>query len=143
MVDADTKEQLARPEETPEPVEPSAKEDDVKGDAGTSLLEKTNDPVRMYLREMGTVPLLTREGEVSIARRIERGERRVLKASREAATCWRRSASSTSGSGRARFRRTCSRSGRGRGGGSREEEARAGPPDDSQGHPAHGEDRGP
>src|SRR5258708_2086772 len=34
-------------------------------------LEKTNDPVRMYLREMGTVPLLTREGEVTIAKRIE------------------------------------------------------------------------
>ena len=42
------------------------------------LLEKTNDPVRMYLREMGTVPLLTKAGEVSIARRIERGERMVL-----------------------------------------------------------------
>ena len=37
-------------------------------------LEKTNDPVRMYLREMGTVPLLTREGEVAIAKRIERGK---------------------------------------------------------------------
>jgi len=43
-------------------------------------LEKTNDPVRMYLREMGTVPLLTREGEVEIAKRIERGQLRVLKA---------------------------------------------------------------
>ena len=43
-------------------------------------LEKTNDPVRMYLREMGTVPLLTREGEVEIAKRIERGQMRVLKA---------------------------------------------------------------
>jgi RNA polymerase primary sigma factor len=41
--------------------------------------EKVNDPVRMYLREMGTVPLLTREGEVEIARRIERGQRAVLK----------------------------------------------------------------
>src|SRR5262249_57978743 len=57
--------------------EPSVKEE-VKFDSGT--LEKTNDPVRMYLREMGTVPLLTREGEVAIARRIERGENRVLKA---------------------------------------------------------------
>src|SRR4029078_4151440 len=37
-------------------------------------LDKTNDPVRMYLREMGTVPLLTREGEVAIAKRIERGK---------------------------------------------------------------------
>jgi len=43
-------------------------------------MEKTNDPVRMYLREMGTVPLLTREGEVEIAKRIERGQMRVLKA---------------------------------------------------------------
>ena len=41
--------------------------------------EKINDPVRMYLREMGTVPLLTREGEVEIARRIERGQSTVLK----------------------------------------------------------------
>ena len=42
-------------------------------------LEKTNDPVRMYLREMGTVSLLTREGEVEIAKRIERGQNKVLK----------------------------------------------------------------
>ncbi len=41
--------------------------------------EKVNDPVRMYLREMGTVPLLTRDGEVEIARRIERGQSAVLK----------------------------------------------------------------
>ena len=41
--------------------------------------EKVNAPVRMYLREMGTVPLLTREGEVEIARRIERGQNTVLK----------------------------------------------------------------
>jgi RNA polymerase primary sigma factor len=43
------------------------------------LGDKINDPVRMYLREMGTVPLLTREGEVEIARRIERGQNTVLK----------------------------------------------------------------
>src|SRR5258708_3489516 len=42
-------------------------------------LEKTDDPVRMYLREMGTVPLLTREGEVTIAKRIERGQLVVMK----------------------------------------------------------------
>src|SRR5437879_541821 len=42
--------------------------------------DKTNDPVRMYLREMGAVPLLTREGEVEIAKRIERGQTTVLKA---------------------------------------------------------------
>ncbi|MFZ0798298.1 MAG: RNA polymerase sigma factor RpoD, partial [Terriglobales bacterium] len=43
-------------------------------------LEKTNDPVRIYLREMGAVPLLTREGEVDLAKRIERGRLQVLKA---------------------------------------------------------------
>src|SRR5499426_4536550 len=49
-------------------------------DLTPGALDKTNDPVRMYLREMGTVPLLTREGEVEIAKRIERGQMRVLKA---------------------------------------------------------------
>ncbi len=39
---------------------------------------RTNDPVRMYLRKMGSVSLLTREGEVEIAKRIEEGERRLL-----------------------------------------------------------------
>ena len=53
---------------------------DVELDLTPGTLEKTNDPVRMYLREMGTVPLLTREGEVEIAKRIERGQLRVLKA---------------------------------------------------------------
>jgi len=42
--------------------------------------DKTNDPVRMYLREMGTVPLLTREGEIELAKRIERGQNAVGKA---------------------------------------------------------------
>ncbi|SPE20161.1 RNA polymerase, sigma 70 (sigma D) factor [Candidatus Sulfotelmatomonas gaucii] len=54
--------------------------EDVELDLTPGTLEKTNDPVRMYLREMGTVPLLTREGEVEIAKRIERGQNRVLKA---------------------------------------------------------------
>ena len=62
--------------------EPEAGEesDDVELDLSPGTLEKTNDPVRMYLREMGTVPLLTREGEVEIAKRIERGQIRVMKA---------------------------------------------------------------
>ena len=54
--------------------------EDVELDLTPGTLEKTNDPVRMYLREMGTVPLLTREGEVEIAKRIERGQVRVMKA---------------------------------------------------------------
>src|SRR5580698_9945905 len=40
----------------------------------------TDDPVRVYLREMGAVPLLTREGEVDLARRMERGKLRMQKA---------------------------------------------------------------
>jgi RNA polymerase primary sigma factor len=62
--------------------EPEAGEEgeDVELDLTPGQLEKTNDPVRMYLREMGTVPLLTREGEVEIAKRIERGQLRVMKA---------------------------------------------------------------
>src|SRR5947208_5687830 len=40
----------------------------------------TDDPVRVYLREMGAVPLLTREGEVNLARRMERGKLRMHKA---------------------------------------------------------------
>jgi RNA polymerase primary sigma factor len=51
-----------------------------EGEAEPEALEKTNDPVRMYLREMGTVPLLSREGEVEIAKRIERGQKTVTKA---------------------------------------------------------------
>ena len=54
--------------------------EEVELDLTPGVLEKTNDPVRMYLREMGTVPLLTREGEVEIAKRIERGQLTVLKA---------------------------------------------------------------
>src|SRR5262249_19181851 len=55
-------------------------EEGVELDLTPGTLDKTNDPVRMYLREMGTVPLLTREGEVEIAKRIERGKKAVLKA---------------------------------------------------------------
>jgi len=53
--------------------------DDVELNLAAGALEKTNDPVRIYLREMGVVPLLTREGEVDIAKRIERAQLRVLK----------------------------------------------------------------
>ena len=53
---------------------------DVELDLTPGALEKTNDPVRMYLREMGTVPLLTREGEVEIAKRIERGKNMATRA---------------------------------------------------------------
>src|SRR6478609_5195419 len=54
-------------------------EEDVELDLSAGALEKTNDPVRLYLREMGVVPLLTREGEVAIAKRIERGQIKTQK----------------------------------------------------------------
>jgi RNA polymerase primary sigma factor len=82
VVDTDAREQLgpsataASAKDAPK----DEKDEDGKEGTVTGPLEKTNDPVRMYLREMGTVPLLTREGEVRIARRIERGERRVMNA---------------------------------------------------------------
>jgi RNA polymerase primary sigma factor len=64
--------------------ESSASEFDKKEDEttefGLTTHEKTNDPVRMYLREMGTVPLLDREGEVEIAQRIEQGEWTIYEA---------------------------------------------------------------
>jgi len=56
-------------QESPSPAAPKAGEDD---------FYKSNDPVRMYLRKMGSVALLTREGEVEIAKRIEQGENEVL-----------------------------------------------------------------
>jgi RNA polymerase primary sigma factor len=55
-------------------------DEDVELDLSAGVLDKTNDPVRMYLREMAIVPLLTREGEVAIAKRIERGQMRKHKA---------------------------------------------------------------
>jgi RNA polymerase primary sigma factor len=70
--------------EPSEPLETEPKEEDAPGrevelDLTPGLLDKTNDPVRIYLREMGSVPLLTREGEVALAKRIERGRLLVLK----------------------------------------------------------------
>ena len=49
-------------------------------DLATDVLGKTDDPVRLYLREMGTIPLLTRDGEVEIAKRIEEGQNDVVQA---------------------------------------------------------------
>jgi RNA polymerase primary sigma factor len=54
-------------------------DEDLELDLSAGALEKTNDPVRLYLREMGVVPLLTREGEVAIAKRIERGQIKTQK----------------------------------------------------------------
>ena len=71
-------EQAASTAPTDEEVEIT--DEDIELDLSAGALEKTNDPVRLYLREMGVVPLLTREGEVSIAKRIERGQLKTQKA---------------------------------------------------------------
>src|SRR5437868_1263832 len=60
--------------------EEEADEDDLDLDLSAGVLDKSNDPVRLYLREMGIVPLLNREGEVTIAQRIERGQIKTHKA---------------------------------------------------------------
>ncbi len=65
----------------PDPVEIElpARTDDGDLDLTPGMLDKNNDPVRLYLREMGTVPLLKRADEVAIAKRMERGRLMVLK----------------------------------------------------------------
>jgi len=54
--------------------------EEIELDLTAGAPEKTDDPIRIYLRQMGMVDLLTREGEVELAKRIERGQRRALKA---------------------------------------------------------------
>ncbi|MBI5068580.1 MAG: RNA polymerase sigma factor RpoD [Deltaproteobacteria bacterium] len=76
----DDSKKMKLPDKPPEPEPKSAeeeKDEDEEDDAGYG---KSNDPVRMYLRKMGSVSLLTREGEVEIAKRIEEGEKEVLHA---------------------------------------------------------------
>jgi RNA polymerase primary sigma factor len=75
LVDAAQKVSIAKPEPSEEDEEEEEDED-----LDSAALGKTNDPVRMYLREMGTVSLLTREGEIEIAKRIEQGEEEILAA---------------------------------------------------------------
>jgi RNA polymerase primary sigma factor len=67
------------PDKPPEP-EPKADEQEEKEEEEDPGYGKSNDPVRLYLRKMGSVSLLTREGEVEIAKRIESGEKEVLAA---------------------------------------------------------------
>ena len=76
---ADSDERLLE-QTVPEVVDEEEAEEDVELDLSAGALDKTNDPVRLYLREMGVVPLLTREGEVAIAKRIERGQLKTQKA---------------------------------------------------------------
>jgi len=77
---ADSDERLLEQAAVVVPEDEEDLEEEVELDLSAGTLEKTNDPVRLYLREMGVVPLLTREGEVAIAKRIERGQLKTQKA---------------------------------------------------------------
>ena len=84
IVDAEARERLAR-RAAPSWSQPAQ---DAKRYVLENLQGTTNNPLRIYLREMRRVPLLTREAEVSLARRIERGQRRILNSlSRSGCTC--------------------------------------------------------
>ncbi len=63
-------------EEAPEEEAPEEEEEEIEYAGGI----KANDPVRLYLKEMGSIPLLNREGEVNLAKRIEAGEREIVSA---------------------------------------------------------------
>ena len=85
IVDAPEGERQQKPRSTAEPEE--ASEEAEEGDAGEDsekeidltpgALSRTDDPVRLYLKEMGSVALLSREGEIEIAKRIEEGKRDI------------------------------------------------------------------
>jgi RNA polymerase primary sigma factor len=76
VIDSNQRVSLAGQAEELADEEEEEKELDVEADGDIS--GKTGDPVRMYLREMGTVSLLSREGEVEIAKKIEEGEKQVI-----------------------------------------------------------------
>jgi RNA polymerase primary sigma factor len=77
---ADSDERLLEQAAAVVPEDEEDLDEEIELDLSAGTLEKTNDPVRLYLREMGVVPLLTREGEVAIAKRIERGQLKTQKA---------------------------------------------------------------
>ena len=69
--------------------EEEEEEKEIEAEAEGEAAGKTGDPVRMYLREMGTVSLLSREGEVEIAKKIEEGERQVIEEVLSSPLAWR------------------------------------------------------
>jgi len=74
----DSNQRVALAGQGDEAPEEDEEEREVEADSDGDLTGKTGDPVRMYLREMGTVSLLSREGEVVIAKEIEEGDRQVV-----------------------------------------------------------------
>src|SRR5688572_27720208 len=81
IVDSASKVRVSSKVPTPkvaDAIEEDEKEEETEDEDYDSGYTKSNDPVRMYLRKMGSVSLLTREGEVEIARRIEQGENKIF-----------------------------------------------------------------
>src|SRR5262249_30958228 len=81
VVDAEEVEEAAAAEpidDDEEDRQPAASHLPVKQERSTEVSERTDDPVRMYLREMGSVELLSREGEIAIAKRIEAGREAMI-----------------------------------------------------------------
>jgi RNA polymerase primary sigma factor len=81
VVDAEEVEEAAAAEpidDEEEDRQPSASHLPVKQERSTEVSERTDDPVRMYFREMGSVELLSREGEIAIAKRIEAGREAMI-----------------------------------------------------------------
>ena len=80
VVDAEEVEEAAAAEPIDEEDDdrPAAAQLPVKAERSTEVSERTDDPVRMYLREMGSVELLSREGEIAIAKRIEAGREAMI-----------------------------------------------------------------
>jgi RNA polymerase primary sigma factor len=94
--DEDRQAAAADPDEADEPaVEESTSREIATTTGGNETLDRTDDPVRMYLREMGSVELLSREGEIAIAKRIEAGRNTMIAGlcesplTFEAITIWR------------------------------------------------------
>src|ERR1041384_8593024 len=87
---SDAEEPFADAEEaslTENPVLPAGLDDEAELDLSPGQMDRSYDPVRLYMREMASVALLTREGEIHLARRIERGKRRVVRAVSRSPIC--------------------------------------------------------
>jgi RNA polymerase primary sigma factor len=78
LVESDDADDEDRRDDTPEPAEESTSRELALASGSGESLDRTDDPVRMYLREMGSVELLSREGEIAIAKRIEAGRNTMI-----------------------------------------------------------------
>ena len=76
--DGDREAEAAEPDEPDSELQEATPRAVVKSERASEPLDRTDDPVRMYLREMGSVELLSREGEIAIAKRIEAGREAMI-----------------------------------------------------------------